>query len=174
MNRFFIVCLTVAGLALPRTALADGLPPVEGCMNSWVSNGTWALRVTKVQNSADRFDVWVVYRNGTAKTLRLLQNPDGTIGLTGGFLGYRGDDPEDTLGEVETFRDHPERLTQLSAQDPKAPLKPGATFRKVVRFYYPDYWKTALRARKPILYSQANGTDNPAVAELHVKLTCTK
>lgn len=175
LNRsFVVVCLTFASLAFSRAAVGDALPSVQGCMNAWVSNATWAVRVTKVQNLADRFDVWVEYRNDTAKTLRLLQNPDGTIGLTGGFLGYRGDDPEDMLGEADTYRDYPAREVQSAADDPKQPLRPRAIFRRVVRFYYPDYWKAAQRTRKPILYSQANGTDNPAVTELHVKLTCTK
>jgi hypothetical protein len=61
----------------PQTALADAaLPPTrEGCMNQWMFNGIWRVRVTKVDPLPDNSGKqvgWLVteqWRNGTDRKL---------------------------------------------------------------------------------------------------------
>lgn len=62
--------------ALAATGGANQKASAEGCVNEWLFNGIWRLRVTKVQPVTDQYygDGWGVtteIRNGTSQTLRM-------------------------------------------------------------------------------------------------------
>jgi len=81
---FANVGATLAATPAPVQGGANQKRAVEGCMNTWLFNGVWRMRVTGVEpivvSGAPGFGVSVEVRNGTAKQLEL--------GLTG--VGGRG------------------------------------------------------------------------------------
>jgi hypothetical protein len=133
--------------------------PVEGCMNAWVSNGTWSVRVTNVQNLPDRVDVSLAWRNDTKKTLQPAGNQTltGVHGLYVTYNGPYGANDSDTLGMWDTANsDHAERKG-LGNYLLLHSFAPGATYKAVLHFYYPDAYSAKAghnvvvpRKQKPI------------------------
>jgi hypothetical protein len=112
--------------------------PVRGCMHSWVSNGTWSVRVTGVRNLPDRFEVSLDWRNDTKKTLEPRGSTvAGVHGLSITYAGPYGYNDSDSLGIWDAAdNDHPERK-QLGDDLLLHSFAPGATYQTVLRFYYP-------------------------------------
>jgi hypothetical protein len=188
VNRFFVAACLALGFAMLTSArVADALtssaPPVEGCMNEWLSNGIWGVRVTLVQVLPDRVDVSVALRNDTTK----LWQPDtdtkpfGSPNLAGLSLGYKG-------GYGFTISDY----TASSSYDFAHPrdthdddstmhrLAPGAIYKTVLYFYFPHSagFSVALEKQKPtefwvyddkVFRSMTWGGN-----AIEVKLNCTK
>ncbi|OLV17648.1 hypothetical protein BOO71_0008464 [Deinococcus marmoris] len=81
MNTVVIGGVTYVKLAELKTALtaqggANAKASVSGCINEWLFNGIWRMRVTKVQPFVDRsnsagWGVTVEIKNGTNQTLKL-------------------------------------------------------------------------------------------------------
>jgi hypothetical protein len=136
-----VLTLAVAsgGVAAGSQSGTGWQTPVRGCMNSWVSNGTWSVRVTGVHNLPDRFDVSLVWRNDTKKALepRGGENLMGVHGLSLTYAGPYGVNGSDSLGIWDTAdSDHPERR-QLGDDLLLHRFAPGATYQTVLHFYYP-------------------------------------
>jgi hypothetical protein len=188
MNRFSVaVCLAfaLASLATARAAYAhaSSTPPVEGCMDAWLSNGIWGIRVTQVQVLSDRVDVSVVLRNDTAKVWQPNTNarPFGSPNLAGLSLAYAG-------GEGFTIVDYTASLSYDAAHprdthddDPMMHrLAPGATYKTVLYFYYPHSsgFPAALEKQRPTefwvyddeVFRHMEWGGN----EIEVKLNCTR
>jgi hypothetical protein len=164
--------------------------PVEGCMNSWVSNGTWSVRVTNVQNLPDRLDLSVAWRNDAKKTL---QPRGGTHSLTGfhglsvkygGPYGYNG---SDLLGIWDTANSDRPGRNELGQDLLLRRFAPGATYKTVLHFYYPETYSATAghsivvpQKHKPIEFiadtviapSERCTTD--CLSPIVVKLNCTK
>ncbi len=144
-----VVSLTGASIATAGTGNsgssgaggANQKNSVEGCLNEFLFNGIWRLRVTKVEVVADSspsYAVTVEIRNGTTKTLKLV---DGGIDVgqaialsfaDGNSLAYSyGTDWVDKAyapilqgsGTVFTFKISPESRTTLEEAKANMPKK---------------------------------------------------
>jgi len=150
-------------------------------MNSWVSNGTWSVRVTNVRNLSDRFDVSVTWQNATQKMLQPAGNVDA--GFHGFSIGYGGDD---WIGMLDTAHEHPER-NELGDDLLLHHFAPGATYSTVLHFYYPEVYSgkaghnvVAPRKRNPIAFLADTVIDptqrctTGCLSPIKIKLNCTK
>ena len=135
-----VLVFTVAsgGVAAASQSGTGWQTPIRGCMNSWVSNGTWSVRVTGVRNLPDRFEVSLAWRNDTKKTLEPRGSTvAGVHGLSITYAGPYGYNGSDSLGIWDTAdNDHPERK-QLGYDLLTHSFAPGSTYQTVLRFYYP-------------------------------------
>jgi hypothetical protein len=133
-----VAMLACAGGAAASPSGTAWQTPVRGCMNSWVSNGTWSVRVTGIKNQPDRLDVSLTWRNDTKKTLEPRGSTvAGVHGLSITYAGPYGYNGSDSLGIWDTAdSDHPERK-QLGYDLLTHSFAPEATFQTVLRFYYP-------------------------------------
>jgi hypothetical protein len=107
-------------------------------MHSWVSNGTWSVRVTSVRSLPDRFEVSLDWRNDSKKTLEPRGNTlAGVHGLSISYAGPYGYNDSDSLGIWDTAdSDHPDRK-QLGDDLLMHSFAPGSTYQTVLKFYYP-------------------------------------
>jgi hypothetical protein len=158
MNRISLVAFAVALAMCASARAADAYvvstPPVQGCMNQWLSNGVWGIRVTQIQVSPDRVDVSVVVRNDTAKAWQPNTDakPFGSPNLAGLSLGYPGDYAftiVDYTGNMSYDASHPR---DTHDDDPMMHrLTPGATYKTVLVFYFPQSsgFPPALEKQRP-------------------------
>jgi hypothetical protein len=134
---------------------------VQGCANAWVSNGTWAIRVTRVARAADRFDVSLDWRNDG----RVTESPI-TMAHDAPFTALDLAFPGGTyVGLNDTAARHPERekpppaLTRTYA--------PGETYRSVLHFY----WNGPAPRNAPVAFV-AGPLFTWRMAEIRVRLGC--
>jgi hypothetical protein len=186
MNRFFVtvgLAFTCASLAFTGVAVADTSSPVTGCMNAWVSNGIWGVRVTQVQVLSDRVDVSVVLRNDTQKVWQPNTDakPFGSPNLAGLSLGYPGDigfNMLDYTASGSYDKAHPRNTHDDTPMMHR--LMPGATYTTVLYFYYPSSsgFPPALEKQRPtqfLVYDDAVFRHMEwGGNEIEVKLNCTK
>lgn len=101
--------LPIASAAATPKPIAGGSnqrAAVQGCMNKWLFNGVWRLRVLSVDPAASYNDgsqvtgvgVKVQLRNGTHKDLSPDQSGLSDINGRGIVLGYNDDNTEDAVG----------------------------------------------------------------------------
>lgn len=171
-------------LALAGTAWQT---PVQGCMNSWVSNGTWSVRVTNVQSLSDRVDLALTWRNDTKKTRQPAGNHTliGVHGLYVTYNGPYGSNDSDTLGMWDTANSDHANRKGLGNDLLLHSFAPGATYKTVLHFYYPDTYSAKAghnvvvpRKQEPIKFTAdtvispdqkcSTGCQSPIV----VKLNC--
>jgi hypothetical protein len=181
------LCLVLAFANIAAATAADVLSnvswqkPIEGCMNSWVSNGTWSVRVTDVRNLTDRYDVSVTWRSDAKKTLHPLGATDA--GFHGFSIEYGGDD---SLGMLDTTSGHPER-NELGDDLLMHRFTPGATYSTVLHFYYPEVYSekaghnvVAPRKQNPIAFladtviAPTQRCTTGCLSPIRIKLNCTK
>jgi hypothetical protein len=187
MNRFSaIVCLVLAFaiLASPRSAGAHTTStPIEGCMNQWLSNGVWGVRVTQVQVLTDRVDVSVVVRNDTTKVWQPNTDakPFGSPNLAGLSLAYPGDIAFTIVDYTANMNHDPAHPRNTHDDDPMMHrLAPGATYKTVLYFYYPQSsgFPTALEKQRPSQFWVYDDAVFRSMEwggnEIVVKLNCTK
>ena len=186
MNRFFVTlgcACACASLAFTGVAVADSSSPVVGCMNAWVSNGIWGIRVTQVQMLSDRVDVSVVVRNDTSKLWQPNTDarPFGSPNLAGLSLGYPGDIEFTILDYTASASYDKTHPRDTHDDDPGMHgLAPGATYKTVLYFYYPQVsgFPPALEKQRPtefLVYNDAVFRDMEwGGNEIEVKLNCTK
>jgi hypothetical protein len=185
MNRFFVTlgcACACATLAFTGVAFA-GSAPVVGCMNEWVSNGVWGVRVTRVQVLSDRVAVSVVLRNDTQKVWQPNTDakPFGSPNLAGLSLAYAGDfafTMYDDTASVSYDKAHPR---DTHDDDPAMHrLAPGATYKTVLYFYYPHVpnFPPGMEKKKPTQFWVYNDAVFRGVEwggnEIEVKLNCAK
>jgi hypothetical protein len=185
MNRFFVTlgcACACASLALTGVAVADSAP-VVGCMNAWVSNGIWGVRVTQVQELSDRVDVSVIVRNDTQKVWQPNTDakPFGSPNLAGLSLAYAEDfafTMYDYTASMSYDKAHPR---DTHDDDPAMHrLAPGATCKTVLYFYYPQTSGVppALEKQKPTQFLVYNDAVFRSIKwggnEIEVKLNCSK
>jgi hypothetical protein len=188
LNRFSVVACLVLAFAILVSGRASGAytsstPPVEGCMNEWLSNRVWGVRVTQVQVLTDRVDVSVVVRNDTAKVWQPNSNtkPFGSPNLAGLSLAYAGGNGFTIVDYTASMSYDPAHPRNTHDDDPMMHrLAPGATYKTVLYFYYPQSsgFPTALEKQRPtefwvyddevFRYMEWGGN------EIKVKLNCTK
>jgi hypothetical protein len=141
-----VLVFTVAsgGVAAASQSGTAWQTPIRGCMNSWVSNGTWSVRVTGVRNLPDRLDVSLVWRNDTKNTMEPRGSTlAGVHGLSITYAGPYGYNGSDSLGIWDTAdSDHPD-LKLLGDDLLLHSFAPGATYQTVLRFYYPTTYSAS-------------------------------
>lgn len=105
----FAVALPGASMAATPKPISGGSnqrAAVEGCMNKWLFNGVWRLRLLSVDPGASYNDgsqttgvgVKIQLRNGTHKDLSPDQTGLADINGRGIVLGYNDDNTEDVVG----------------------------------------------------------------------------
>jgi len=159
----FALACAVAPCASPVFAATP-----SSCANVPVSTATWVVRITAVRKLSDRTDIGIAWKNLTRKPLKPSERPNGDIGYTGLQLEYAG---ADSSGILDAADDHPERahvadlLTHVVA--------PGATYATTLHFYYPKYFTTVMRNRRPAAFDATNGTGEGLEA-IRIRLDCIK
>ncbi|MDP9017147.1 MAG: hypothetical protein M3N19_02360 [Candidatus Eremiobacteraeota bacterium] len=141
---------------------------VEGCMNQWLFNGVWRLKVTSVDSIMDGswqgYGVNIQLRNGTSKTIEL-----GNSGVQGRGVGVQlitDDGNALTLNELDYQRLGYRDIVQGG----------GATYQ--VKYHFPSGASTAVKPAKFILQIDPH-TSSTAQYSMHdpsfrVNLGCTK
>ena len=158
MNRISVAACAcaLAMFAGGRAAEAhvSSTPPVQGCMNQWLSNGVWGVRVTAVQVLSDRVDVSVVLRNDTTKVWQPNTDakPFGSPNLAGLSLSYSGGNAFTIVDYTASMDYDPAHPRNTHDDDPMMHrLAPGATYKTVLYFYFPQSsgFPAALEKQRP-------------------------
>lgn len=180
-----LFALLAAAIALPAASIAATPKPVaggsnqraavEGCMNTWLFNGVWRLRVLSVDTAASYNDgsqmtgvgVKVQLRNGTHKDLSADQSGLSDINGRGIVLAYNDDNTSDVVNAG----------TGLTEQLLDKTMPPGGGATVTLYFPYgPD--KTAKPAKLVIPVDQHSEHNSAHVKysvkdpSFRVKLTC--
>jgi len=73
-QKLFMLTIAMIGVLLARSASLGDASSREGCMNQWLFNGVWRVKVTNVEpymsgNQQVGWQVTEVWRNGTSEEL---------------------------------------------------------------------------------------------------------
>jgi hypothetical protein len=172
----FIVAFTAAGAGAatnpaPPPGGANQKNSLEGCMNQWLFNGVWRVRVTAFAPVEDfgtkGIGVSIEVRNGTTKTLQL-----GNAGVDGQGAGV---DLITTDGDPLTL-DASGFQTSLGYKS----VVQGGAAKATLHFHFPNGSDTSKKPGKFIMQFNQKAVQVPGVKfpvknpSLRVNLTCDK
>jgi len=168
--------LLVALSSLALGGIASGEPsqmPATGCIDRWVSNGTWSARIKKVQNLPNRVDLSMQWRNDSSKP----RTPGGVSGFTDLEIAYADGSSIGIFDQVTQDNPGPDTHADDLLAHRFAPREVRAL---TLSFYFSPMYSVEPtrsisfpRREQPIEFDAGNGTGDQNVVPIRIKVNCS-